>query len=89
MAIHSCRVVEATKKHQKSQYLNVLNHETEKERKYVVFASNNIIQEMNMTFSTCKQKTGNRENDTKKDTGYIHGFLLLSLIPLVMILFIF
>ena len=45
MAIHSCRVVEATKKHQKSQYLNVLNHETEKERKYVVFASNNIIQE--------------------------------------------
>ena len=44
MAIHSCRVVEATKKHQKSQYLNVLNHETEKERKYVVFASNNIIQ---------------------------------------------
>ena len=45
MAIHSCRVVEATKKHQKSQYLNVLNHETKKERKYVVFASNNIIQE--------------------------------------------
>ena len=45
MAIHSCRVVEATKKHQKSQYLNVLNHETENERKYVVFASNNIIQE--------------------------------------------
>ena len=48
MAIHSCRVVEATKKHQKSQYLNVLNHETEKERKYVVFASNNIIQGNNM-----------------------------------------
>lgn len=47
MAIHSCRVVEATKKHQKSQYLNVLNHETKKERKYVVFASNNIIQERN------------------------------------------
>lgn len=52
MAIHSCRVVEATKKHQKSQYLNVLNHETEKERKYVVFASNNIIQDNNMTSYT-------------------------------------
>ena len=51
MAIHSCRVVEATKKHQKSQYLNVLNHETEKERKYVVFASNNIIQDQIWTFS--------------------------------------
>lgn len=49
MAIHSCRVVEATKKHQKSQYLNVLNHETEKERKYVVFASNNIIQGLHET----------------------------------------
>ena len=48
MAIPSCRLVEATKKHQKSQYLNVLNHETEKERKYVVFASNNIIQDLIM-----------------------------------------
>ena len=44
---------------------------------------------MNMAFSTCKHKTGNRENDAKKDTGYIDGFLLLSLIPLVMSLFIF
>lgn len=52
MAIHSCRVVEATKKHQKSQYLNVLNHETEKERKYVVFASNNIIQVKNIITPT-------------------------------------
>lgn len=36
---------QATEKNQKSQYLNVLNHETEKERKYVVIASKNIIQE--------------------------------------------
>lgn len=55
MAIHSCRVVEATKKHQKSQYLNVLNHETEKERKYVVFASNNIIQDRNGNITGLKQ----------------------------------
>lgn len=68
MAIHSCRVVEATKKHQKSQYLNVLNHETEKERKYVVFASNNIIQGQNMTseiikrmFDACYQAKRTRE----------------------------
>ena len=44
MAIHSCWVVKATGKNQKSQYLNVLHHETEKERKYVVIASENIIQ---------------------------------------------
>ena len=44
MAIHYCRVVKATKLNQKSQYLNVLHHETEKERKYVVIDSKNIIQ---------------------------------------------
>ena len=48
MAVHSCWVVKATEKNQKSQYLNVLNHETKKERKYVVFASNNIIQGLKM-----------------------------------------
>ena len=39
---------QATEKNQKSQYLNVLNHETEKERKYVVIASKNIIQDSKM-----------------------------------------
>ena len=34
-----------TKRHKKLQYLNVVNYETEKERKCVVFVSNNVIQE--------------------------------------------
>ena len=66
MAIHSCRVVEATKKHQKSQYLNVLNHETEKERKYVVFASNNIIQDKKMAFKAGMNAHIAKPIDSKK-----------------------
>ena len=67
MAIHSCWVVKATEKNQKSQYLNVLNHETKKERKYVVFASNNIIQEYYKKFvyveTYPEEETGLYPND--------------------------
>ena len=73
MAIHSCRVVEATKRHQKSQYLNVLNHETEKERKYVVFASNNIIQ-VNMEIH---KPYGPYEKYFKRPIDFLCGILVV------------
>lgn len=43
MAIHFCRVVKDTENVSKVTVSDVLHHEKEKERKYVVFASENII----------------------------------------------